>query len=66
MSRHPGLAVRKVRNPEPVRAIYTAVREIALTQPAVRTLLGALKEAAEGGRSTGAERPITPSSYSRS
>ena len=38
----PGVAIRKVRNPEPVRTIYAAVRESSLAQPAVRTLLDAL------------------------
>lgn len=38
----PGLAIRKVRNPEPVRTVIAAVRESSLAQPAVRTLLDAL------------------------
>jgi hypothetical protein len=38
--------VRKVRNPEPVRAIYAAVREASLGQPALRGLLDALRDAA--------------------
>jgi DNA-binding transcriptional LysR family regulator len=38
----PGLAIRKVRNPEPVRTVFAAVRESSLGQPAVRTLLDAL------------------------
>ena len=38
----PGLAIRKVHNPVPVRTLYAAVRESSLTQPAVRTLLDAL------------------------
>ncbi|MGA5133187.1 LysR family transcriptional regulator [Streptomyces olivoreticuli] len=43
---HPGVVVRPVHNPEPVREIYAAVREVALAQPALRTLLDALREAA--------------------
>ena len=38
----PGLAIRKVRHPEPVRTIYAAARESSLVQPALRTLLDAL------------------------
>jgi DNA-binding transcriptional LysR family regulator len=44
-NRHPAV-VRRVRKPEPVRAIYAAVRETSLTQPALRGLLDALREAA--------------------
>jgi len=43
---HPGVIVRKVRKPEPVRAIYAAVRETSLAQPALRGLLDALRDAA--------------------
>jgi DNA-binding transcriptional LysR family regulator len=43
---HPGVAVRPVRRPEPVRAIYAVVREGALAQPALHTLIEALVEAA--------------------
>lgn len=46
-TRHPDVVIRRVRRPEPVRAIYAAVREVALAQPAIRTLLDALKSAAE-------------------
>jgi DNA-binding transcriptional LysR family regulator len=46
-TRHPDVVIRRVRRPEPVRAIYAAVREAALAQPAIRTLLDALKSAAE-------------------
>ncbi len=46
-NRHPGVVVRKVRRPEPVRAIHAAVRESSLTQPALRALLDALKQAAQ-------------------
>ncbi|WP_406149322.1 LysR family transcriptional regulator [Streptomyces sp. NBC_01012] len=44
--RHPGVVVRPVRNPEPVRVISAVVREAALEQHALRGLLGALQEAA--------------------
>ncbi|MEU7386881.1 LysR family transcriptional regulator [Streptomyces tanashiensis] len=43
-SRHPNVVVRKVRGPEPVRAIHAAVRESSLTLPPVRDLLTALQE----------------------
>ena len=38
----PGLALRKLRHPEPVRTVSAAVRESSLAQPTVRTLLDAL------------------------
>ncbi|MFE8938237.1 LysR family transcriptional regulator [Streptomyces sp. NPDC000963] len=44
-SRRPGVVVRRVRGPEPVRAIHAAVRESSLALPAVRGLLTALREA---------------------
>jgi DNA-binding transcriptional LysR family regulator len=44
--RHSGIVVRRVRNPEPVRSIYAAVRESSLDQPAMKTLLDALRDAA--------------------
>lgn len=43
-TRHPGITIRPVRRPEPVRTIYAAVREISLTQPALRTLIDALMD----------------------
>jgi DNA-binding transcriptional LysR family regulator len=43
-NRHPGVVVRKVRNPEPVRAIHAAVREASLGDPALDGLLSALRE----------------------
>ncbi|MDX3853466.1 LysR family transcriptional regulator [Streptomyces sp. AK02-01A] len=43
-SRHPAVAVRPVRNPEPVRTIYAAIREPAPAQPALRRLLDALRD----------------------
>lgn len=45
-NRHPGVVVRKVRKPEPIRGIYAAVRETSLPQPALRGVLDALREAA--------------------
>jgi DNA-binding transcriptional LysR family regulator len=45
-NRHAAVAVRKIRKPEPIRAIYAAVREASLAQPAVRGLLDALRHAA--------------------
>ena len=42
---HPGVVVRAVRRPEPVRRVYVAVRETLAEQPAVRTLLALLFEA---------------------
>lgn len=56
-SRHPGVVVRPVRNPEPVRLIAAAVRETALQQPAARGLLEALREAAAGDLPGGPGRP---------
>ncbi|MEU0372917.1 LysR family transcriptional regulator [Streptomyces sp. NPDC006283] len=43
--RRTGVALRRVRRPEPVRTIHAAVREGTLTQPALRTLLHALEQA---------------------
>jgi DNA-binding transcriptional LysR family regulator len=45
--RRAGVALRRVRRPEPVRTIHAAVRQGALTQSALRTLLQALAEAAK-------------------
>ncbi|WTT40637.1 hypothetical protein OG535_18560 [Kitasatospora sp. NBC_00085] len=45
-NRHPAVVVREVRNPEPVRAIYAAVREPSPAQPALHRLLDALRSAA--------------------
>ncbi|WP_444541775.1 LysR family transcriptional regulator [Asanoa siamensis] len=41
-TRHPGVVVRRVRRPEPIRRVYAAVRAISLAQPALRTLVEAL------------------------
>ncbi|MFD7601264.1 LysR family transcriptional regulator [Streptomyces mirabilis] len=52
-SRHPGVVVRKVRAPEPVRVLYAAVREVgpgAAERPALRGLLDALRGAAHPDR----------------
>lgn len=45
-SPHPGVVVRKVRRPEPVRAVHAAVRDTAPDTPALRGLLDALRDAA--------------------
>ncbi|MCW3818569.1 LysR family transcriptional regulator [Micromonospora sp. DR5-3] len=45
-SHHPDVAVREIRNPQPVRRIHAAVRETSLEQPALRGLLTALRDAA--------------------
>ncbi|MFF7178115.1 LysR substrate-binding domain-containing protein [Streptomyces sp. NPDC008121] len=44
--RRTGVALRRVRRPEPIRTIHAAVREGTLSQPALRGLLDALEEAA--------------------
>lgn len=46
-SRHPGVVVRRLRHPEPVRPIHAAVRESSMSQPALCDLIEALREAAE-------------------
>ncbi|MFD7939560.1 LysR family transcriptional regulator [Streptomyces sp. NPDC048253] len=45
-SRHPGVVVREVRDPVPVRAIQAVVRETAPAQPALDAFIEALKGAA--------------------
>ncbi|MFE2586781.1 LysR family transcriptional regulator [Streptomyces sp. NPDC059378] len=45
-NQNPGVVVRPVRNPEPVRVISAAVREISFEQPALHSLLTALRDAA--------------------
>ncbi|MGW6744504.1 LysR family transcriptional regulator [Streptomyces sp. NPDC055025] len=42
-NRHPAVVVRPVRNPEPIRTIYAAVRDPSPAQPAVHRLLDALR-----------------------
>lgn len=46
--RHPDVAVRQIRSPEPSRSIHAAVRETALPQPALEAFVEALREAAAG------------------
>ncbi|MFJ8670179.1 LysR family transcriptional regulator [Streptomyces sp. NPDC093600] len=53
--RRSGVALRRVRRPEPVRIIHAAVRESTLDQPALRTLLHTLEQAARH------PAPATPS-----
>lgn len=53
-SRHPAVVVRRVRNPEPVRAIHAAVRETSLGHALMDELLAALQEAAR----TGGDQPV--------
>lgn len=43
---HPGVVVRPVRRPEPVRRLYVGIREAVVEQPATRSLLDALFESA--------------------
>ncbi|GHF05644.1 LysR family transcriptional regulator [Streptomyces spiralis] len=45
-SRHPGVTVLKVRNPEPIRSIHAAVRTPVTGQSALEGLLAALTQAA--------------------
>ncbi|MEU4668923.1 LysR family transcriptional regulator [Amycolatopsis sp. NPDC023774] len=42
---HPGVAVRRIRNPEPCRIIHAAIAARAVGNPAVRTLIDAMREA---------------------
>jgi DNA-binding transcriptional LysR family regulator len=44
-TRHPGVTIRQVRRPEPIRRIHAAAREFSLAQPALRALIDALVEA---------------------
>ncbi|MEV6967739.1 LysR family transcriptional regulator [Hamadaea sp. NPDC051192] len=46
--RDPGVAVLRLRTPQPVRAVYAAVRRSSLGQPAIELLLGALRDTARG------------------
>jgi DNA-binding transcriptional LysR family regulator len=43
---HPGVVVRSMANPRPVRAIYAAIGESVAGQPAVRGMVDALRAAA--------------------
>ncbi|MFG2130547.1 LysR family transcriptional regulator [Streptomyces sp. NPDC048751] len=47
-SRHPGVVVREVVEPEPVRSIYVAVRETAPPQPSLEAFVGALRDVVGG------------------
>lgn len=49
-SPHPGVVVRPVRKPEPVRAIHAAIAAHARTAPAVHGLLAALRESSTESR----------------
>ncbi|MGI5521587.1 LysR family transcriptional regulator [Micromonospora sp. CA-259024] len=44
-TRHPGVTIRQVRRPAPIRTIYAVVREISLAQPALGALIDALMDA---------------------
>jgi DNA-binding transcriptional LysR family regulator len=46
---HPGVVIRPVRRPEPVRRLYIAVRESVAERPATLTLLSTLFEIAGAG-----------------
>ncbi|MER6475069.1 LysR family transcriptional regulator [Streptomyces filamentosus] len=51
-ARHPGVVVRRIRHPEPVRAIHAVIRTGSLRQPVLRTLLDAFRQSAEAGGAT--------------
>jgi DNA-binding transcriptional LysR family regulator len=53
-SPHPGVVVRRLRNPEPVRRIHAAVREALVGQPAADGFVRLL--AAAAGRTSGGDR----------
>ncbi|WP_327314586.1 LysR family transcriptional regulator [Streptomyces sp. NBC_01235] len=48
-SRHPGVVVREVRDPAPVRVIHAVVRETAPAQPALDAFIDALRAAGGAG-----------------
>lgn len=50
---HPGVVVRKVRGPQPVRGIEAVRRSTQREGPALRALLGALRRAARGEAAPG-------------
>ncbi|MFI9565849.1 LysR family transcriptional regulator [Streptomyces rishiriensis] len=54
-SRHPGVVVREVRDPVPVRTVQAVVRETAPSQPALDAFVAALRAAALPGD------PVRPS-----
>ena len=45
---HPGVVVRVLQRPEPLRRLYVGVREAVADQPATRTMLSALLDATDG------------------
>jgi DNA-binding transcriptional LysR family regulator len=47
---HPGVVVRKLRHPEPVRSIHAAVAAHARDQPALLRLLQVMRDASAGNR----------------
>ncbi|WP_062204760.1 LysR family transcriptional regulator [Streptomyces sp. NBRC 109706] len=47
VNRHPDIVIRPIENPEPVRTVHAAIREVSLAQPAVTALLNALREHAQ-------------------
>ncbi|WP_097240339.1 LysR family transcriptional regulator [Streptomyces sp. 1331.2] len=52
--RHPGVSVRRLRDPEPVRILHAAVRESAWGQPVLGALVTALRAAGRtAGRTAG-------------
>ncbi|GLZ30422.1 LysR family transcriptional regulator [Lentzea sp. NBRC 105346] len=60
---HPGVVVRRLRRPEPVRNIYAMTREDTVDNPAVRDFITALRDAAVSRASapaagTGSGHPI--------
>ncbi|MGQ4330805.1 LysR family transcriptional regulator [Streptomyces hayashii] len=58
-SRHPGVVVREVRDPVPVRVVHAVVRETAPSQPALDAFVEALRAAASPG---GVRPPVTGTS----
>ncbi|WP_018682773.1 LysR family transcriptional regulator [Actinokineospora enzanensis] len=50
VNQHPGVVVRRIRHPEPIRVINVAVRETSIGQPALMSLIEALRDAAAGAR----------------
>ncbi|MFM9693801.1 LysR family transcriptional regulator [Streptomyces europaeiscabiei] len=61
-SPHPDVVVRRLAGPEPLRSIHVAVRETAPPQPALRTFVRALRDAAHasGPRQAEPGRAATP------
>ncbi|WP_265863690.1 LysR substrate-binding domain-containing protein [Streptomyces sp. SKN60] len=64
---HPGVAIRRVRRSEPVRAIHAVCRAGSLEQPVLHTLLDAFRESGGVGRPTPeAEGRVAPRTRSSS